>query len=106
MSSAELSRSVDLLVRQVGHWDAPRWGVQAFGADARRGDLLHGLVQRLADLAAEAEDQPLRRVPRLPNDTALPDQLRVVATDLIAANPPASVAATATAEVTAIRRAL
>jgi hypothetical protein len=45
---------------------------------------MYALVQHVADLAAEGEGQPPRRVPRLSNDLALPDQLRVVARDLAA----------------------
>jgi hypothetical protein len=47
---------------------------------------VHGLVQAIADLAAVAEGQPLRPVPRI-GDVALRDQLRVVTTDLLAADP-------------------
>jgi hypothetical protein len=52
-----------------------------------RAEVMHALVQRVADLAAAAEGQPRRRVPRLDSDLALPDQLRVVAADLAAARP-------------------
>jgi hypothetical protein len=44
---------------------------------------MHALVQALADLAADAEGQPRRPVPRLPNDTHLPDQLQVIGLDLL-----------------------
>lgn len=44
---------------------------------------MHALVQALADLAADAESQPRRPVPRLPNDTQLPDQLQVIGLDLL-----------------------
>ncbi|BCJ33031.1 hypothetical protein Athai_05340 [Actinocatenispora thailandica] len=50
--------------------------------------MLHALVQQLADLGADAEARPHQPVPRLDNDLALPDQLRVVAADLTAAPPP------------------
>ena len=53
-----------------------------------RADLVHRLVQEIANLAADAEGEPRRAVPRLDNDLALPDQLRVVAADLVAAGPP------------------
>jgi hypothetical protein len=106
MTADELSRAVDLLTRQVGHWGAPRWRAGAARGPGTRADLLHALVQRLADLAADAERQPHRRVPRLDNDLALPDQLRVVAADLCAAGPPAPVLAAAAADVSAARHAL
>lgn len=105
MSAAELDREVGLLVRQVGHWQPPRWGVSAAGNGARA-DLVHRLVQEIANLAADAEGQPRRSVPRLDNDLALPDQLRVVVADLIAAGAPAEVLARAAAKVTATRSAL
>jgi hypothetical protein len=47
-----------------------------------RAKVVHGLVQRLADLCASAEARPLRPVPRLENDLALPDQVRVMVADL------------------------
>jgi hypothetical protein len=45
-------------------------------------------------------------VPRLVGDLGLPDQLRVMAADLVAAAPPPEVLAAAAADVTAVRRAL
>lgn len=106
-SAAEsFGRQVDLLVNQVGHWTAPRWTAPAGSAGIRRSDLLHQLVQRLADLAADAEGQPRRGVPRLDNDLALPDQLRVVATDLALAAPPPAVLTEAVGELTATRQTL
>jgi hypothetical protein len=46
------------------------------------------LVQQLADLLATAEHRPPRRVPRLDNDLALPDQLQVMVADLLQADVP------------------
>ncbi len=43
------------------------------------------LAQRLADAAADAEGAPRRLVPRLDNDLALPDQLRALTADVLAA---------------------
>jgi hypothetical protein len=43
----------------------------------------------LADLLAAAEHRPYRRVPRLDNDLALPDQLQVMVADLLQADVPA-----------------
>ncbi|WBB77428.1 hypothetical protein O7606_14120 [Micromonospora sp. WMMD882] len=110
----ELERAVASLVNQVGHWQAPRWAARASGDDLSRADLVHKLVQDVADLAADVEGQPRRPVPRLDNDLALPDQLRVVTTDLLLAAPtppppgPAtpSAPARATAAVTTTQRAL
>ncbi|WP_240742019.1 hypothetical protein [Micromonospora zingiberis] len=94
------------MVRQVGHWQQPRWSAVAAGGNVARGDLVHRLVQEIANLTADAEGQPRRDVPRLDNDLALPDQLRVVAADLLAAGPPAEVLARAAAQVAATRAAL
>lgn len=44
---------------------------------------MHELVQTLADLCAEAEGEPRREVPRLPNDLHLPEQLQVIGLDLL-----------------------
>ncbi|MEU7619197.1 hypothetical protein AB0M91_24680 [Micromonospora rifamycinica] len=106
MSAAELDRAVALLVRQVGHWQQPRWAAVAEGGNVSRADLVHKLVQDVADLAADAEGGPRREVPRLAQPMALPDQLRVVAADLVAAGPPEEVLAGAAATVTATRSAL
>ncbi|MDM4722531.1 hypothetical protein QTQ03_24145 [Micromonospora sp. WMMA1363] len=102
---AELARAVELLVRQTGHWQQPRWAA-ATGGNASRADLVHRLVQEIANLAADAEGQPRRTVPRLDNDLVLPDQLCVVTADLVANDPPAQTLARATSEVSAIRAAL
>ncbi|MFC0526285.1 hypothetical protein [Phytohabitans kaempferiae] len=84
---------------------ASRWAVPA-GPEGTRGDLVHALVQRIADLAADAEGEPRRPVPRLVADPALTDQLRVVAADLLAAAPPEPVIATAVADVRAVQATL
>ncbi|WBB56537.1 hypothetical protein [Verrucosispora sp. WMMD573] len=99
-------RGVELLVRQVSHWQQPRWSAAASVGNVSRADLVHRLVQEIANLAADAEGQPRRLVPRLDNDLALPDQLRVVAADLLAANPSEEALARAATEVTATRTAL
>ncbi len=67
---------------------------------------MYGLIQRFADWAADLEGQPRRVVPRLDTDLALPDQLRVVATDLVAATPPAEVRAAAMSAIDQTRDAL
>ncbi|WP_422773296.1 hypothetical protein ACN28C_10445 [Plantactinospora sp. WMMC1484] len=101
-----LSRQLDLLVRQVGHWTPPRWAAPGRSGGPARGDRVHRLVQFLADLGADAAGEPRRSVPRLENDLALPDQLRVVVADLVAVDPPEPVLAGAAAEVAATRQAL
>jgi hypothetical protein len=67
---------------------------------------VYDLVQRFADWAADLEGQPRREVPRLDSDLGLPDQLRVVATDLVATAPPPEVRAAAVAAIEATREAL
>ncbi|MEN3611447.1 hypothetical protein AAH979_18035 [Plantactinospora sp. ZYX-F-223] len=100
-----LVRQLDLLVRQVGHWTPPRWAAPGPSGGPARADLVHRLVQLLADLGADAAGEPRRPVPRLENDLALPDQLRVVVADLVAADPPAPVLAGAADEVATVRQA-
>ena len=92
------------LLGQVGHWEAGRWHAPA-RAGGTRGAVVFALVQRLADLAADLEQGRRRPVPRLA-DTVLPDQLRVMADDLIAAGPPAETLLAAVAAVSATREAL
>lgn len=86
-----LGARVDRFVAAVAHWTPTAWAAPAGvagGPAGSRADVTHALVQRIADLAADAEGQPHRPVPRLDNDLALPDQLRVLAADLLAADPP------------------
>ncbi|XVU26426.1 hypothetical protein ACQPZJ_05060 [Actinoplanes sp. CA-054009] len=71
----DFATSVDRLLNQVRHWEAPRWRAED------RGDRVYALVQRLADLAADAEGRPRREVPR-ESDLVLPDQVRVMADDI------------------------
>ena len=98
----EFETAVQRLIGQVGHWEPSRWGTPVGGS---RGDAVFALLQRLADQGADAEQRPRRPVPRLA-DLVLPDQLRVMADDLVAAAPPADVLALAAADVTEVRRAL
>ncbi|MDT5027226.1 MAG: hypothetical protein QOE61_3652 [Micromonosporaceae bacterium] len=90
----------------MGHWTPQRWAktpnaktpnadvphaevVQtAVPEGSTRADLMFRLVQRLADLAAEAEGRTRRPVPRLDNDLALVDQVRVMVLDLQSAPAP------------------
>lgn len=95
--------AVDRLHRQVRHWEQGRWWSRVAGVT--RGDLMFALVQRLADLAADAERQPRRVVPR-EHDMVLPDQLRVLADDLLAADPPALALTEAAAAVDELRSTL
>ena len=67
---------------------------------------MHGLVQWLADRCAEAEGRPARPVPRLDNDSVLPDQLRVMAGDLLAVPASDDMLNRASDTVDAIARAL
>jgi hypothetical protein len=83
----ELRTAVDRLIGQVMYWTPPRWRAASGVFGRTRADLVHDLVQRIADLAADAEGQPRRTVPRLENDLALPDQLVVVTRDLLRASP-------------------
>jgi hypothetical protein len=98
MSQQDFPTSIDRLLNQVRHWGQARWR-------RTRADLAYGLVQRLADLGADAERRDRRSVPRV-GDLVLPDQLRVMADDLLAAAPPEEVTRQATDEVNAVRHAL
>jgi len=67
---------------------------------------MYGLVQWLADRCAEAEGRPARPVPRLDNDSVLPDQLRVMINDLLAVPVADDMLDQASDTVDAIARAL
>ncbi|MEV4414414.1 hypothetical protein [Catellatospora sp. NPDC049609] len=97
MSTEQLKRAVELLVNQVGHWTPERW--------RDRGEPVHRLIQGLADRAADLAGGQRRPVPRL-SDPALPDQLRVVVSDLIAAGPSAEQATAAADEIATLRTLL
>ncbi|MCO8278049.1 hypothetical protein M1L60_46520 [Actinoplanes sp. TRM 88003] len=95
----DFATSIDRLLNQVRYWEQPRWR-----ADSRN-DRAYALVQLLADLGADAEGQPRRPVPR-EHDMILPDQLRVMADDLLAADPPPAVLDEASAAVDQLRHNL
>ena len=85
-----LTATVGRLVGQVGHWTPSRWAASG-ASGVPRADAVHELIQWLADRCADAEGRARLPVPRLDNDLALPDQLRVVAADLTRFGGPALV---------------
>jgi hypothetical protein len=95
----DFAASTDRLLGQVRHWEQPRWSA------ADRADRMYALVQLLADLAADAEGRPHRQVPRA-HDVLLPDQLRVMADDLLAAGPSPAVLVAAADAVRTTQAAL
>lgn len=103
--TALLRRESRSLVQRLRLWTPARWAAAAepFGT---RADLAHHLAQALADLAADAEGEPRRPLPRLDSDLSLPDQLAVAADDLARAGPAAEVARAATVHLLAHRRDL
>jgi len=103
-----LATAAGRLLSRVEHWEAPRWSQPAEPDQAgqpSRAELVHALVQRLADLAAAAEGRPAQPVPRLDHDLSLPDQLKVMVADLrqAGASPETLRAAAADIEATAAR---
>ncbi|MDI6098389.1 hypothetical protein QLQ12_07205 [Actinoplanes sp. NEAU-A12] len=102
----DFATSIERLLTQIHHWDEPRWrAVPANAATGTRSQLVQGLVQRLADLGAEAEGRAARPVPHI-HDLVLRDQLRVLADDIVAAAPSAELLDRANAAVAEVRRAL
>ena len=95
MSEEGLAHEVRRLVDRVSHWTPPRWAASSSSGAETRADLVFALVQDLADRAADAEGVPRRPVPRLDHDVALPDQLRVIAADLLASGSPEALTAAA-----------
>ena len=100
----DLRREIERLVGRVAHWTPTRWSKPDADGRQTRAERVHALAQRLADAGADAEGNPRRAVPRLENDLALPDQLRVLTADLLAAG--ASPAADLISEVRATASAL
>jgi hypothetical protein len=99
----DFAAATERLITQVRHWEQPRWSAPA--GPGTKADATYALVQRLADLSADADDRPHRTVPR-EHDLILPDQLRVMADDLLAANPAAEVLTEATTELQTLRALL
>jgi hypothetical protein len=97
--------AVDRLVNQVAHWEQPRWWTHPGGGRQTRADVVHALVQRLADLGADVERRERRPVPRV-GDMSLPDQLRVMADDLVRAEAPDEVLDRAAEDVRSVHRSL
>jgi hypothetical protein len=105
VDAGDFETAVQRLIGQVGHWEAGRWHAPASNSAGTRGAVVFALVQRLADHAADAEERRRRPVPRLA-DTVLPDQLRVMADDLLAAAPAAELLSRATTDVAEVRSLL
>jgi hypothetical protein len=102
--TATFATAVDRFVNQVAHWEQPRWWSRPAGRSETRGDLVYALVQRLADLGADAEHRARRVVPRI-GDMSLPDQIRVLADDILGAAPD-DVLTMAAEDLDAVRRGL
>ena len=94
MSVDLLDREARSLVQRLRVWTPTRWAAAA-RPGLTRGDLAHHLAQALAD----AEGAAPVRLPRLEADLALPDQLAVVADDLVRSDPHPDVAAGAVAHL-------
>jgi hypothetical protein len=106
VSADEFATSVGRLLHQVGHWEQPRWSAAGKGGLTRAAHLRQ-LVQRLADFGADAEGGPRREVPLAgAGDLTLPDQLRVMADDLLAAGPAEETLRAAAGEVDQARQRL
>ncbi|MBB2945547.1 hypothetical protein FB565_005280 [Actinoplanes lutulentus] len=84
---SDFAASIDRLLNQVRHWEERRWSLPAGALGQTRAQVVHGLAKQLAALGAEAEKVPAHELPPV-HDLVLPDQLRVLATDILAAGPP------------------
>ena len=96
------------LLPRLRRWDSASWSVPAVvhGEHVRRSraETAAAVVQRLADVAADAEGRPRRPVPLLA-DVNLADQLTVMVDDILRTGEPAALRAAAT-ELAALRAAL
>jgi adenine/guanine phosphoribosyltransferase-like PRPP-binding protein len=90
------------LVPRLRRWNPDGWTVPA--GSGTRATVAAEVVQRLADLGADAEEEPRRTVPIL-GDLVLADQLAVLVDDILRTGSPAAAAAAA-AELAALRTAL
>lgn len=103
--TALLAREAASLVARLRLWTPARWAAAA-PVLGTRADVVHHLAQRFADDAAALEGRPVRQLPRLDSDLALPDQLAVTADDLVRGDPPDAVAGGAAAHLLLHRRHL
>jgi hypothetical protein len=106
VSTVAFVRLADRLIDQVSRWTPPRWTVSSASGTGTRADATYALAQRLADLEADATGHERFPVPRLDNDLALPDQVRVMVLDLVAADPGPEVLDAAMEAVRETRREL
>ena len=106
MSAVELTRLVEMLARQTSQWTPARWSAVAEPGTPSRAELVYGLIQRIADLAAEVEGQHRREIPPMESPLLLIDQLRVMAADLILAGAPEGLTHAAAADVSEVRALL
>lgn len=100
-----LRREAISLVARLRLWTPARWAAAA-PVLGTRADVAYHLAQALADAAADAEGEVRRRLPRLPSDLALPDQIAVTGDDLVRAQPPPGVAVAAAAHLLVHRQDL
>jgi hypothetical protein len=105
VTRVDLARRIDRLVDHVSHWTPPRWAAST-PSGASRAEVAHALAQRLADLEAEATGRRPIPVPQVGSDLTLPDQWRVVARDLLAADPETRILRAACDAVAAARAEL
>ncbi|WP_433828470.1 hypothetical protein ACQP2E_03705 [Actinoplanes sp. CA-015351] len=84
---SDFAASIDRLLNQVRHWEERRWSLPAGALGQTRAQAVRGLAEQLAALGAEAEKTPAHELPVV-HDLILPDQLRVLANDILAAGPP------------------
>jgi hypothetical protein len=99
--AASLARE---LLPRLRRWDSASWSVPAVGGAGTRAAVAAAVLQRLADLGADAEGGPRRPVPLLA-EVNLADQLMVVVDDVLRTGDPAALRAAAT-ELAALRAAL
>ncbi|BAL85993.1 hypothetical protein AMIS_7730 [Actinoplanes missouriensis 431] len=102
---SDFAAAIDRLLNQVRHWEERRWSQPATTTGQTRAQLIHGLAQQLADLGAEAEKSPRHELPLL-HPMVLPDQLRVLADDILIAGPPPELLTRATTAVTEAHKTL
>ncbi len=104
--------SVELLLLHAGRlrssvsvWSAGRWTAaprllpDLLPTSSTCAGVAHHLIQTLADLGADAEGRPRRKVPQPDSDLLLPDQIMVMAYDIALAQPTPALLQTALDEV-------
>jgi len=111
VTTETIGRESRRVINGTAGWAPARWRLKTgeetgVGDGDTRATVMIELIQKLADLAADAEGRPRRVVPPPDHDTGLCDQLAVMSADLLGTDPDESTRASALAAIRQAHRQL